>query len=112
MPTVTITTTRGINPRQLADEIAARMSIPAPYVDRFPDRIDVVGSVAASDEPAIRAALDAHVRDPDYGTPASRREVRAARAKAQAVAAGGDTYTAPQVQRIIAALVLAVTEEG
>lgn len=49
-----------IDQERAREEIAAALSIPAPYVDVYEDRIEVVGMVDESMIAAIQAVLDAH----------------------------------------------------
>lgn len=55
---------------------------------------------------ALATALAAHTPDPEYGQADEDRQLRALRTKAREVAAGNGTFTAAQVQKILAHLVL------
>lgn len=57
----------------------------------------------------LELAVAAHVPNPDFGKPPEDVEMSKVRVKAQAVAAGTDTFTAAQVQKILANLVLRAT---
>lgn len=105
-------TQKEINPSQLCVEIG-----------RHPLR-HVAGRYVASDavdEATLAAAVEAHVADPDWTDPdpapapeptdeeKAAVDLSAVRAKAKAVFAGTDTFTAAQVQKLVAALVLRAT---
>lgn len=100
---------RDVNPAQLRDEIATALGIPAPYVDRYADRLEVVGMVDDTMADQIRAVIASHVPDQGYGVPTEDRDLRALRAKAQGVWNGTDTFTAAQVQKILAGIILRAT---
>lgn len=57
----------------------------------------------------LEDGLAAHTPDPDYGKPQEDRDLSALRAKAQDVFAGNSTFTAAQVQKILAGIVLRLT---
>lgn len=97
------------NPVQLhAEARGAKQNWPASFVQadggwRYRvDRDDI-------DRAAVQAALDAHTPDPEYGQPDEDRQLRALRTKAQQVAAGDGTFTAVQIQKILAHLILRAT---
>lgn len=56
----------------------------------------------------LEAAVGAHIADDFYGQP-EQRDLAALRLKAQAVQAGTDTFTAAQIQKVVATLVLKAT---
>lgn len=57
----------------------------------------------------LEAAVAAHVPDDLFGEPQEHRDLTALRIKAQAVFAGADTFTAPQIQKAVAGLILKAT---
>lgn len=109
MSEITVETTKQINQAQLRDEIAAALRISAPYVDRLATRLKVLGMVSEDQRATIEQAVADHVPDPDYGRTEEERNFTAIREKAKAVFAGTDTFTAAQVQKLLAALVLRET---
>lgn len=65
MASLTLTLPSGeVRTDQLRDELAAALGISAPYVDFYPDRVEVVGEVDGTMTAAAQAALDAHVPEP------------------------------------------------
>lgn len=94
--------TKPVDLAQLAAEVGAALSAS----DTEVVVADLDATVTAQ---ALSAALAAHTPQPDYGLSDEDRQLLAVRAKARAVAAGTDTLTAAQVQKIVAHLVLRAT---
>lgn len=114
-----ILTTKPINPGQLCVE-AGRIALR--IVTR--DGVSRISTEAISDS-ELQAFVDAHVADPSWTDPNppppspeeiedanTRSALLALRAKARDVYAGADTFTAAQVQRILAGLVLRETRRS
>lgn len=91
-----------VNLAQLAAEVGAALSA-------SDTEIVVADLRAGVSEAAVRAALAAHVADPDFGIAPEDKQARAARAKALQVFAGTATFTPAEVQKILAAVVLRAT---
>lgn len=116
----TITTTRKVNPGQLSYEVGRYPTrVRGPYEDGT-----TVVTVDGVGEANLVSAVEAHApmenwTDPDYVAPPpteaevedtqTRDQMLAIRTKAKAVFAGTDTFTAAQLQKIAAALVLRAT---
>lgn len=60
----------------------------------------------------LEAAIGSHVADDLFGEPQESRDLTALRIKAQAVFAGTDTFTAPQIQKAVAGLILKATRRS
>ena len=93
---------------QLAAEVGTAL---AATLDAERNVTEVVVADPASTVTAetLTAAIAAHTPTADYGKPAEDVGLSAIRAKAQAVAAGDGAFTAAQVQKILAHLVLRTT---
>lgn len=98
MARVEVQTTKEIRPDQLAVEVGT-------------DIFTSEGIVQAEGvtQQQLEDAVAAHTSDPDWGKPAEDKNLEAIRAKAQAVFDGSDTFTAAQLQKIAAAIVLRAT---
>lgn len=94
--------TKPVDLAQLAAEVGAALSASE-------DDLVVADADAPVTPEALSAALDAHTPDPDFGRPDEDRQLRAIRTKAREVAAGNGTFTAAQVQKILAHLILRST---
>lgn len=64
---------------------------------------------ADADEQTLRDTVEGIVYDETVGTDPNARAISAVREKANAVITGTDTFTAAQVQKIVARLVLRAT---
>lgn len=111
---------REVNPAQLDAEIAAAhgWQKPAGVSVRQPGTPDADGTALSgvlrverddADAAKVNAAIAAHVADDAYGQPSEDVGLAGVRAKAAQVAAGDGTFTAAQVQKILAHLVLRTT---
>lgn len=58
---------------------------------------------------SLQSAVDAQVPDPNYGQPVEDTQLQAVRDTARQVLAGQATFTATQLQKIAAAIVLRAT---
>lgn len=83
---------KSVNEQQLRAEIAAACTIPAPYVDSYPDRLEVVGMVDDAMRAKIQATIDSHV--PVY--PLSRSDKVTVAAERVAALQNGPTKAALQ----------------
>lgn len=93
-------TGKAVNLAQLAAEAGGPLAASSTEI------VSVDGTLTVQ---VLQAAYDAHVADPNYGLPAEDTAATGLRAKAQAVFNGTDTFTAAQLQRLVAALVLRAT---
>lgn len=90
---------KAVNLAQLADELGTALSASdTEIVVADPDT-----SVSAQQ---LQAGLSAHTPDPDYAVRPEDKQARLARAKAPQVLAGTATFTATEVQKILAAVLL------
>lgn len=92
--------TQKVNLAQLAAECGSSLS--------STDGVSIQTSDPASTltNATLAVAIAAHVVDPAFGQDDQQRQVIALRVKALAVWAGTDTFTAVQVQRVLAVIVL------
>lgn len=97
-----------LNGAQLADELASGGVVLASEIAVDGDGRLVIDA-PDSDRPVVQTILAAHVPDPEFGRPDEDRQLGVLRAKAREVAAGNGTFTAAQVQKILAHLVLRAT---
>lgn len=93
---------KAIDLAQLAEEIGTALTA-------SDEEIVVADPDANVTAEQVQAALDAHTPDPLYGLDEDSRQFQALRAKAKQVWAGDGTFTAAQVQKILAGLVLRAT---
>lgn len=68
---------------QLRDELADALDIPAPYVDVYPDRLEVVGEVDESMRDTIVQTVDAHV--PQAPPPSAEERLAALEAEVRGI---------------------------
>lgn len=87
------------DPRHLAQQLGVQS------VDIDKEKVIVHGTPPANAQDIINA----YVYDPAWGKPTEDVEMSKVRAKAQAVAAGTDTFTAAQMQKAVAHLILRAT---
>lgn len=97
-----VTLSKPVNLSQLAQEVGTALT-------GDDTQIVVADPDATITTEALSSAVAAHTPDPDYGQPDEDRQLRAVRAKALAVKAGTDTFTAAQTQKILAHLILRST---
>lgn len=91
-----------INLAQLTAEVGAALSAS--------DSEIVVADPASTVTAAqLQTKLTAHTADPNYGKASEDMALAAIRSKAQQVAAGSATFTAAEIQQILAAAVLRAT---
>jgi hypothetical protein len=96
-----VVTTKPIRLEQLAAELGTDQV--------FTDEGGVI--LAEVPQQVLETAIAAHVADEFYGEP-EQRDLAALRLKAQAVQAGTDTFTATQIQKVVATLVLKATRRN
>lgn len=99
--------TKPVNLAQLAAELGTDQVFGDDYTpDEQPRTI-----LAETTQPALEAAVAVHVADELYGQPQENRDMSVIRTKAQAVFNETDTFTAAQIQKLVAALVLRATRK-
>lgn len=87
------------NPYHLAELLGVER------VDVEQETVYVYGNPPAD----AQAIIDSYIFDPDYGKPQEDRDLSALRAKALEVFQGDSTFTAAQMQKIVAGIVLRLT---
>ena len=87
-----------INLAQLGQEVGAALC-------SSDSEIVVADPTSKVTQAQLAAALLAHTADPTFGQDEQSRQFAGLRAKAAAVWAGTDTFTAAQLQKIVAGLV-------
>lgn len=85
--------------------LAALMGLQPGDVDIHKDKVIVHVTPPAN----AQAVIDTYVYDPAWGKPTEDVEMSKVREKAKAVAAGTDTFTAAQMQKAVAHLILRAT---
>lgn len=112
----TITTSKKFHPRHIFALLGgdlADLSTNGIPLDADGEKVLMVTVKGDGETPITQEELDAIVAsytyDPDFGKTEEEREFSRLRAKAQAVFNGTDTFTAAQVQKILAGLVLRAT---
>lgn len=102
------TTTKRINQGQLLGQVAGDTMRVRGNLDSDEEKeVEVEGM---SDQ-EVADALGAYVYDDNHGRPQSEVGLRAARQKSRAVLQGQDTFTAQEMQRAVARLILRTTGE-
>ena len=115
------TLTVPVNAPQLDVELAAAhgWATPSGVTVRLPGQLDFAGAalpgvliVCRDDDNAakVAATVAAHIPDPMFGHPVEMTRLAAIRAKALTVQAGTATFTATEIQQIIAAAILRLTK--
>ena len=108
MERVAVSTTNPINLSQLAAELGTDKLF-GPDNDTLVSTTSKTIQAEGVTQAQLEAGLAAHVADPDFGKPAEDQEFSRLRAKAQDVFNGTDTFSAAQIQKIVAGLVLRAT---
>lgn len=97
-----------MNPGHLGQQIQAALTLGvAPQVDIAPTSISVRHpNVTEANRTQIQSLIDVYVYDPDWDATPEGKQVSAVKAKAALVLAGQTTFTAAELQKIAAALIL------
>lgn len=105
-------TQKNIDGLQLAAEVRSAMTLTSdPQVAYVNGQIAVSHpNLSAGNQSAVQTVVTNHTPTTNYGLPQTTIDINALRAKAQAVFNQTDTFTAAQVQRLVAILVLRATE--
>lgn len=108
MARVSVTTQKRIGLGQLGSELGTdKLFGPDPETLLSTRAKEIVAEDIT--EAALQTAIDAHAYNADWGRPAEDRDLSAIRTKAQAVFNGTDTFTAAQMQKLVAGIVLRLT---
>ena len=93
----------------LGPHIATTTGLPITAATVDQTQAIVHGTISESNRAAIQGAINSYAHNPNHAVPTEDIDLSALRTKAQAVFNQTDTFTAGQIQRLVAALVLRAT---